>query len=162
MFLLDLFMSSFFNTLLVLPLQLKSVKDPESTSSGHSPDLTLTSRPMSEESSLWDDTDTEVRRRQHKVQVSFFFREITLYFWVFWDKKNFVKFLFKVKVGFYKIMFLRCFFLSWNYNIFLSVLRYFLFVKFFFFFEERNCCLWKEWEVYLIFQISISWWHFSV
>ena len=73
-------MSSFFNTLLVLPLQLKSVKDPESTSSGHSPDLTLTSRPMSEESSLWDDTDTEVRRRQHKVQVSFFFREITLYF----------------------------------------------------------------------------------
>ena len=65
-------MSSFFNTLLVLiPLQLKSAKDPESTtSSGHSPDLTLTSRPMSEESSLWDDTDTEVRRRQHKVQVS--------------------------------------------------------------------------------------------
>ena len=24
---------------------------------------------MSEESSLWDDTDTEVRRRQHKNQV---------------------------------------------------------------------------------------------
>jgi len=47
--------------------QLKSAKDPESTSSGHSPDLTLTSRPMSEESSLWDDTDTEVRRRQNKV-----------------------------------------------------------------------------------------------
>ena len=55
-------------------LQLKSAKDPESTSSGNSPDLTLTSRPMSEESSLWDDTDTEVRRRQNKVhQVSYSF-----------------------------------------------------------------------------------------
>ena len=50
-------------------MQLKTAKDPESTSSGQSPDLTLTSRPMSEESSLWDDTDTEVRRRQHKNQV---------------------------------------------------------------------------------------------
>ena len=50
-------------------MQLKTAKDPESTSSGQSPDLTLTSRPMSEEPSLWDDTDTEVRRRQHKNQV---------------------------------------------------------------------------------------------
>ena len=70
-------------------LQLKSAKDPESTSSGNSPDLTLTSRPMSEESSLWDDTDTEVRRRQnkvHQVSYSFFLRENNLILFFFLSK----------------------------------------------------------------------------
>ena len=54
--------------------QLKTPKDPESTtSSGNSPDLTIMSRPMSEESSVWDDNEStaEVRRRHNKIQVWF-------------------------------------------------------------------------------------------
>ena len=55
--------------------QLKTPKDPESTtSSGNSPDLTIMSRPMSEESSVWDDNEStaEVRRRHNKIQVCFY------------------------------------------------------------------------------------------
>jgi len=51
--------------------KLKTPKDPESTtSSGNSPDLTIMSRPMSEESSVWDDNEStaEVRRRHNKIQ----------------------------------------------------------------------------------------------
>ena len=99
-------------------LQLKSAKDPESTSSGHSPDLTLTSRPMSEESSLWDDTDTEVRRRQnkvHQVSYSFFFLKII---WFFFFSSKWITFKTKKIVV--------C--------------------------EKRM----------RIFQLSISWWHFSL
>merc|ERR1712223_2369666 len=53
------------------PGKLKTPKDPESTtSSGNSPDLTIMSRPMSEESSVWDDNEStaEVRRRHNKIQ----------------------------------------------------------------------------------------------
>merc|ERR1712179_892334 len=52
-------------------VRLKTPKDPESTtSSGNSPDLTIMSRPMSEESSVWDDNEStaEVRRRHNKIQ----------------------------------------------------------------------------------------------
>ena len=55
--------------------QLKTSKDPDSsaTSSGNSPDLTIMSRPMSEESSVWEDTESsggpDIRRRQNRMQV---------------------------------------------------------------------------------------------
>ena len=57
----------------LLHFQLKPSKDPDqsTSSAGHSPDLTITSRPMSEESSMWDESDAEVRKRQHKIQVGF-------------------------------------------------------------------------------------------
>ena len=51
-------------------LQLKTPKDPES-SSGQSPADLMMSRPMSEESSMWDESEShDVRRRQNRTQVS--------------------------------------------------------------------------------------------
>lgn len=49
--------------------QLKTPKDPES-SSGQSPADLMMSRPMSEESSMWDESEThDVRRRHNRNQV---------------------------------------------------------------------------------------------
>ena len=66
---------------LLISFQLKTPKDPESTtSSGNSPDLTIMSRPMSEESSVWDDNESnaEVRRRHNKIQVCLF-KKVAMY-----------------------------------------------------------------------------------